>query len=169
MRSGKRAVTKYWVVVATLLVVITGLFVVSNDSQNEIYEVAPTDIEAAQWLYSTQPPGVLLTINGFFPLRLGGRYNEFLGVSGGDDSLDYLAYADVPASMITRFACSVEFGKERRVYVALTVAQEVEAIDSGATNREFLAALRSELVKAPGWVLAYKNETATILRYDGGC
>ena len=111
----------------------------------------------------------MITINGFFPLRLGGRYNEFLGVSKGDDSLGYLAYYEAPPSLITQFACSVEFGNERRVYVALTVAQQVEAIDSGATNREFLSGLRSELLNAPGWVLAYKNKTATILAYDGGC
>lgn len=155
--------------IAVVMMAVTGLFVVSNDSQNEIYEVAPTDIAAATWLYGSAPPGVLLTVNGFFPLRLGARYDQFLGVSQGDDSLGRLAYDDASVATIDEYACSIEFGNERRVYVALTTAQEVGAIDSGDAGTDFLPALKGELLGASGWNVVFQNKTATIFEYDGRC
>jgi hypothetical protein len=157
-------------IVATFVAtaVLAALVISVNSSQNELYELSPGDITAAQWLY-TQPPGVAIFLNSEFPTRIGARYDKFLLSNYQDAILPDFAYGSIPVQTISNYACGLTFRTEPTTYIVLSDHQATFATDTHAESTGFLSKLRTQLRDSSEWKLVFQGGTTTIFRGPSGC
>lgn len=151
-----------------VMAILAALLLVVENSQNELYQVSPGDIGAAQWL-NKQPPGVAIYLNGEFPARIGGRYDKFLAKNLDDVYLGDEGYHVAPIQHINAFACGQTWGVEKTSYIVLSDNEASFAIREGYARAGFLRRLRAELSNSASWQLTFKNDTTTIYRGPSGC
>lgn len=152
--------------VATVTLAV--LAVVVQNSQNELYQVSPGDVAGAQWLYA-QRPGVAIFLNGEFPARVGGRYDQFVASDLTDVYLGDLGYTDASIQSINDFACKPIWGDQRTAYIVLSDNEASFAIHAGYAKAGFLTTLRKKLYDSPKWQLVFQNSTTTIYRGPSSC
>lgn len=160
--------------VTALLAVITVSSVIINYSQNEIYEVAPGDVQAATYFYTHAPPGVAIYLNGNFPIDVGARYNLFQGGRGNRRySAVLIQHADShdignEVDDITTYACSIE-PRHQTAYLLLSKDETKYGDDFGLLTPDSVPDLLKHISHDPDWKVYYRNGTTVIYRDVADC
>jgi hypothetical protein len=174
--SHVRLVGARWIT-AAVLIVTAGLSIVLNYSQNEIYQVAPSELRAAVHFYGSAPAGVAYYVDPGFPLSVGARYPSFKGEGGGRyydlflvkyPLLELIDPAQV-MSAVTRLVCNAERPGSPNGYLVLSNQQEKYAEAFGVFDARFFDQMEQHLRESPDWSPYYLSSTVRIYKIMSHC
>jgi len=162
---------------ALVLMVTAGLSIVLSYSQNEIYQVAPADVQAATYFYQHAPAGVAYFVDGGFPTEIGARYATFMGHGGGRyytlelSDFPELELGDTAQLLraVTTLACGAERPASPVAYMVLSKQQEEYAKAFGTFDTAFFDRLKEGLQQSKEWHPYFSNATTEIYRIGPGC
>lgn len=160
--------------VGVTMVVLVGLLVPAYFGDDEVYQITPGEVAAAQYFYNTAPDGSVLMLSApNFPSRVGGRYDRYLALKSEVDPnlLQYPQLGDnqvlgkqsIPA--LDEIVQTFIRAKPRSVYVVFAASGTASAYAYNLARPGSLQRLQAAVASAPEWRTVFTDSDTTIYRY----
>jgi hypothetical protein len=163
--------------VGVALCVTLALFLPAYFGLDHVNEMRPGEVAASEYFYDRAPGGSVLVLAApNFPVRVGGRYDEFKIPWGVHDPnlMDahrqgfrhrMLGEGDLPD--IESVVRTYQRSSGGRGFLAISKSQEVYTRAYGVLPDGSLASLDRALAASPDWRVFYRNEDAAIYELVG--